>query len=415
LTLIQIFQIVHSFPPSEICETSLPSTPHKPLPITAWSAVNALGTTREQISDALREGRTGLARCPVELPFETMSGAVDQPLPSLPSGYRDYECRQAKLALGAFDGLVPAVQQAKRRWGADRVGLLLATSTGGISETENALQVKRESGAFPESFLMERQHNFYAYCQLLKSISGVRGPSHIISTACSSSTKVFAAARRFIEADVIDAAIVGGIDSLCLTTLCGFHCLGILSNERSRPFSGERKGLSIGEGGALLMIEREGDAAVHLLGCAESSDAHHMSSPHPEGLGAVLAMRGALEQSGLEPGDIDHINAHGTGTKHNDASEAGAIEKVFGDTVPVVSTKGYTGHMLGAAGATEAAFACIALEEQWIPGSVGAEPVDPAISMQVNLHTAEMELRYVLSNSFGFGGSNASVVFGVAQ
>jgi 3-oxoacyl-[acyl-carrier-protein] synthase-1 len=395
-------------------EIPLTTSIQSPLPITAWSAVNALGTTRQEIRNGLRDARTGLAPCPIELTFETMAGAVVSDLPAPPQSHRDFDCRQARLALAAYEGIRSSVERASSKWGAERVGLLLATSTGGISETEKALQAMRERGAFPDDFVMEKQHNFYAFVELLKAVSGLQGPAQVISTACSSSTKVFAAARRYIEAGVIDAAVVGGIDSLCLTTLCGFGCLGILSDQASRPFSAERKGLSIGEGGALLLLEKEGDAPAFLHGVAETCDAHHMSSPHPEGLGAILAMRGALAASGLETSDIDHINAHGTGTQHNDASEAKAITDVFGAEVPVVSTKGYTGHMLGAAGASEAAFACLALEEGWIPASVGAAPVDPSMTLRINLETKEMPLRYVLSNSFGFGGSNASAVFGRA-
>ncbi|MCP4446863.1 MAG: beta-ketoacyl-ACP synthase [Myxococcales bacterium] len=383
-----------------------------PLAITGWSAVNALGTSRAAISESLYGGASGLRSCPLELPFTTFCGTVGDEMPPLPSKYQDYECRQARLALGIYQGVSSAVDTALKKWGNARVALILATSTGGIAETETALQVHRRKGHFPAHFQMERQHNFYAHCRFLKMTSGIGGPSFVISTACSSSTKVFASARRMIAADVVDAVLVGGIDSLCLTTLHGFHSLGILSDQRCKPFSGERKGLSIGEGGALLLLEREGESAVSLLGCAETSDAHHMSSPHPEGLGAILAMKQALEESGLSPQEIGHINAHGTGTLHNDASEARAVAEVFGRHVPVVSTKGYTGHMLGAAGATEAVFACMALEDQRIPKSLGADPVDEAIEMQVNQKQQERVLKTVASNSFGFGGSNACAVFG---
>lgn len=383
------------------------------LAITGWSAVNALGSSRASIADALYAGRSGLGSCPIDLPFTTWNGVVRDEMPTLPAKYASYQCRQASLALGTYEGVSAAVSKALQKWGSGRVALLLATSTGGIEETEKALQVHRQKGHFPAEFKMDRQHNFYAYCHLLKEISGIAGPAFVISTACSSSTKVFASARRMIDADLVDAVLVGGIDSLCLTTLHGFHSLGILSDERCKPFSGERKGLSIGEGGALLLLEKEGESAISFLACAETSDAHHMSSPHPEGRGAIMAMQQALGEAGLTPQDVDHINAHGTGTLHNDASEARAIAQVFGNSLPVVSTKGYTGHMLGAAGATEAVFACMALEDQRIPKSLGADPVDAEIAMQVNQEMQSRSIKTVASNSFGFGGSNACAIFGV--
>ena len=172
--------------------------------------------------------------------------------------------------------------------------------------------------------------------------------------------------------------------------------------------------MNIGEGGALLLVEREGDAKALLLGVGESSDAHHMSSPHPEGLGARMAMESALDQAGIASSEIDYINAHGTGTQLNDAAEAQAIAAVFGNEVPVSSTKGFTGHMLGAAGATELVFTILAIENGWLPANLGAEPVDPSIPIRINVRRTDRSCRTAMSTSFGFGGSNVAVIIGAA-
>jgi 3-oxoacyl-[acyl-carrier-protein] synthase-1 len=238
-----------------------------------------------------------------------------------------------------------------------------------------------------------------------------------ISTACSSSAKVFAAAARQIELGLIDAAIVGGVDTLCLTTLYGFASLQLTSPSPCRPYDATRDGISIGEGAAFALLERAADPApgsVLLLGAGESSDAYHMSSPHPEGLGARLAMDAALQSAGLAPADIDYINLHGTATPANDAAEGKAVAALFGSRVPCASTKGATGHTLGAAGAIEAVICALALTDSLLPGSPGTTAPDPSIPVNYLLASRDAPVRRVLSNSFGFGGSNCSLIFGVA-
>ena len=210
--------------------------------------------------------------------------------------------------------------------------------------------------------------------------------------------------------------VAGGADARCLMTLRGFNSLGIMNPGACTPFGADRQGMNIGEGGAFVLIEREPAAGqtdpVYLLGCGESLDAYHMTSPHPDGVGAQAAMREALAQAGLAPADVDHINAHGTGTAQNDAAESKAIEAVFGCDVPVTSTKGYTGHLLGACASTEAVFSILAVQEGWIPASLGADPRDPDIGIHIPTTRLHRDVRYVLSNAFAFGGNNASVLFG---
>ena len=250
----------------------------------------------------------------------------------------------------------------------------------------------------------------------MRELLGVRGPAFAISTACSSSAKAFAAADRLIAAGLADAAVVGGVDSLCLTTLYGFASLELTSPEPCRPGDAARQGLSIGEAAAFALLE-PGDAtnaAVVLSGWGEASDAHHMSAPHPEGRGSRAAMQGALARAGLAPGDIDYINLHGTATPANDVAEGLAVSGVFGTAlgagVPCSSTKGITGHTLGAAGALEAVVCALALEHGLLPPSVGTRTPDPAIPVDLIMLPRTASLRHVLSNSFGFGGSNASLL-----
>ncbi len=263
----------------------------------------------------------------------------------------------------------------------------------------------------PESFSYATTLNNFSAPALVAHAVGATGPTLAISTACSSSAKVFATAARLMRAGWIDAAIVGGVDSLCLTTLCGFSALELLSPEPCRPFDRARRGISIGEGAGFALLEAHAEAPAYLLGAGESSDAHHMSTPHPEGLGARLAMGGALASAGLEAGAVDYINLHGTATRSNDPAEGRAVAAVFGDTASS-STKGWFGHLLGAAGIVESIVALLALEHKFLPGTLNTTDVDPDCPNAVLLGNEERTIDAALSNSFGFGGSNCSVVFG---
>lgn len=384
-------------------------------PVTAYSTCNALGASTMEVVTALEHGRSGLARSTFDLPFLTFSGAIAERLPAVPEALVRYDTRLLRMVCSAYDQISRKVEEAVSRYGGGRVAVILGTSTGGIEGTEGAHRCLKSEGRVPGRFDFEHQHPFHLSTEALALLAGIDGPRYVVSTACSAGGKTLAAARRLIEAGVVDAALTGAVDSLCQTTLRGFHSLSILSDEPCRPFSQQHGGISIGEGAGLLLVERDGQSDIELLGVGESSDAYHMSSPDPEGRGAMEAMRSALAQAGLSPTDVDHINAHGTGTKHNDLAESRAIHELFGDETPVVSTKGYTGHLLAAGGAVEAVFAIAALERGWIPASLGADPVDEEITININLTKRDHSCRVVMSNSFGFGGSNVSVLLGVAS
>lgn len=343
-----------------------------------------------------------------------IDGLEDAPVPERLAAF---DCRNNRLAqLGLRqDDFEQAVGRARDQYGAHRIAVLVGTSTSGIHETELAYRERDPgSGSLPSWFRYRETHNVFSVADYVQRHLDLHGPAIAISTACSSSAKVFASAHRLIECGFADAAVVGGVDSLCLTTLYGFGSLELLSREPCRPCDAARDGISIGEAAGFALLERpeHGVGEVALLGYGESSDAHHMSSPHPEGEGAYIAMREALERAGLAPRDVDYVNMHGTGTPANDRSEDLALHRLFGSSVGCSSTKGWTGHTLGAAGITEAVISALCLQHGYVPGSLGVRDIDPALKSRIVVSPEMRELRYVLSNSFGFGGSNCSLLFG---
>jgi 3-oxoacyl-[acyl-carrier-protein] synthase-1 len=372
---------------------------------------------------ALRNGTSGLRPHRIEgLGTDTWIGEVpglDDT--ALPDPMRGFDCRNNRLARRglAADGFEDAVRSRIAHHGVRRVGVVLGTSTSGILSTELAYRQRApEGGPLPAGLNYPGSHSTYSLADFVRTWLGIEGPAYVVSTACSSSAKAYAAAARLIHAGLIDAALVGGVDSLCFTTLHGFASLELTSPEPCRPYDAARSGISIGEAAAFGLLERATGSldadAVLLLGCGESSDAYHMSSPHPEGLGAQLAMEGALAQAGLSPADIDYINLHGTATLNNDSAEGYAVASLFGTRVAASSTKGITGHTLGAAGALEISISAMALADGLLPGSVHTLNLDPTVPIDYVLASRSAPLRRVMSNSFGFGGSNCSVIIGRA-
>jgi 3-oxoacyl-[acyl-carrier-protein] synthase-1 len=371
---------------------------------------------------ALRGKRSGLAPCH----FDT--ARIDTYVGSVPGldDFRvrpdlgEYDCRNNRLAQLCLeqDGFALEIAAARDRYGAGRIGLYLGTSTSGLHATELAYRRRDPTtGALPADYRYAETQNAYSLGEFVRRYLGLTGPGFVVSSACSSSAKVLGNAARMIAAGICDAAVVGGVDSLCLMTLYGFHSLGLTSTGPCRPYDVDRDGISIGEGGGFALLERADrvePGAILLLGVGESSDAYHMSTPHPEGLGARIAMQQALDSAGLEPSDIDYINLHGTATKSNDASEDKAVFEVFGGRTPCSSTKGATGHLLGAAGITEAIVCILAIEHGLVPGSANTRSIDPALKSNYLLDGRNEKVTHALTNSFGFGGSNCSLVLGAA-
>ena len=393
------------------------------LALTSFTATSAIGRGLDATLASLRAQRSGLAPCRFEsVALETCVGevaGVDEV--RLPRELSEFDCRNNRLAWLAMaqDGFTAAVAQCVARHGAHRIGVFLGTSTSGILETEIAYRHRDpKSGALPEGFHYRGAHNTFSLAAFTQRALDLTGPAVVISCACSSSAKVFASARRAIEAGLIDAAVVGGVDSLCLTTLYGFHALQLVARTPCRPFDVARDGISIGEAAAFALLGRpENDfdsTGVLLLGTGESSDAYHMSSPPPDGRGARAAMLQALAAAGLEPGDIGYINFHGTGTPSNDAAEGLAVASVLGEEVPGSSTKGATGHTLGAAGALEAVICALALRAGLMPGGINTTQVDPTVPVSYLRENRRVPLARVMSNSFGFGGANCSLILALA-
>jgi 3-oxoacyl-[acyl-carrier-protein] synthase-1 len=385
-------------------------TNSQPLRVTAYSVLSALGATREDHLSALSEGRTGLGPAPMPLPFDTAVGEVRTPLPELPAELAVRSTRIARMAAHLVNGLEEPLRLARERYAPDRIGIFLGTSTAGAEMTERAYKTFVEEGAFPVGYDFKKQHTFGAVLHVVAALTGVTGPACMTSTACTSSGKTFASAQRLINAGIIDAAIVGGLDTLCSLTLLGFNALQALDTRICRPFHPERNGINIGEGGAFALVERAGDARMLIAGIGETSDAYHISAPHPEGRGAFDAMGQAMARAGCKPEDVDHVNAHGTGTRLNDSAEAKAILRLMPAEIPVVSTKGFTGHTLGAAAALEFSFAAMAIEEGWIPPSLGADILDPEIHLNVSNERRMGNFKRIISNSFAFGGNNVSLL-----
>jgi 3-oxoacyl-[acyl-carrier-protein] synthase-1 len=395
-----------------------------PLLLKNYTASSCIGIGVAATLASLLEQRSGLEKCAFEtVNIDTHIGEVPGvDAQRVPADLHRFDCRNNRLAELALnqDGFYDAVQRAAQRWGRRRVGVLLGTSTAGILQTELAYRERDPvSGALPLGFEYGGTHNSFSVVDYIRRRCRLEGPAVAVSCACASSAKVFSSARRMIEAGLIDAALVGGVDSLCLTTLYGFHSLQLSSPTPCRPFDVARDGISIGEAAAFALLERLPDAmsgdSVLLLGTGESSDAYHMSAPHPEGLGARRAMLAALTAAQLCPGDIDYINLHGTGTPSNDRSESQAVTGVFGPTTPCSSTKGATGHTLGAAGALEAVISALAIEHDLMPGGVRSTKIDPTLTAHYIRDNRRTRVSRVLSNSFGFGGTNCSLIFGRAD
>jgi len=399
-----------------------------PLWLSHFTATSSIGRGLDQTLAALRQRRTGLAPCTFDtVDLATFTGevaGVDEV--RIPAHLAEFDCRNNRLALLGLmqDGFAEAVHAAIKRYGAQRIGVFLGTSTSGILQTELAYRRRdHATQALPVDFIYGATHNTFSVADFTRRYFGLTGPALVVSSACSSSAKVFSSARRMMAAGLIDAAVVGGVDSLCLTTLYGFNSLGLLSEQVCRPYDAQRNGLSIGEAAAFALLEsvpehpREnlGNDAVLLLGIGESSDAYHMSSPHPDGLGARMAMQDALKMSGLQASEIDYINLHGTATQNNDAVEGKVVSALFGPATPCSSTKGVTGHTLGAAGGLEAVICALSLQHGLLPAGLNTQNLDPALDLDYLLDNREQPVAHILSNSFGFGGTNCSLIFGRAE
>jgi 3-oxoacyl-[acyl-carrier-protein] synthase-1 len=377
-----------------------------------------IGQTHGEIAQRLFDGESGVVSTQSYSPGRTLPlGIVDVVLPSvdhLPPASRS---RNNQLALAALAQIRPSVDEAIARYSKDRVGVIIGTSTSGIAESEAALLQHAKAGALPSHYHYSQQE-LGSPATVLASTLGITGPAYVHSAACASSAKALASAARLIRMGVCDAMLVGGVDSLCAFTVAGFASLDSVSEQRCNPLSANRNGINIGEGAALFLMTRE-PATVALHGWGESSDGHHMSAPDPSGAGAGLAISSALKRAGISAAQLDYVNLHGTATVQNDAMESRVIHELCGSQVAVSSTKPFTGHTLGAAGAIEAALCWLAMQDENADGKFPPHLWDnvpdatlPALQIAKRGSKLGRHLRWTLSNSFAFGGSNAALIFG---
>ena len=389
----------------------------QPLPITAYTATCAAASGREAIARAVASRTGGLRANDFGTdPLPCYIGRVDEvERTALPPELAVWDARNHRLAWIALnsDGFIDRAREAIARCGADRVALVMGTSTSSIEETERAYRHLTPEGHLPPDQRRPQVHQTHSITAFVQAALGIDGPALTIATACSSSAKVFASAARLIASGFVDAAVVGGADSLCGSVLYGFNALELVSRERCMPFDANRTGLSLGEAAGFALLERTSrDRTVpHLAGYGESADAHHMSAPHPQGLGAELALKDALARAGLSPLEVDYINLHGTASKQNDEVEAALVARTFPAETLASSTKGWTGHTLGAAGIVEAVMTLIAMERSLVPGTLNSSHLDPACGPQILLDNVQRDVRVGLSNSFGFGGNNCCLAF----
>jgi 3-oxoacyl-[acyl-carrier-protein] synthase-1 len=389
------------------------------LAITRYTATSATGAGLAALRHSLAARISGLrkndfAGCDLETWIGRVASVENV---ALPEHLAQHISRNNQLAwLGLVqDDFLSDVASLADRIGAQRIGVIMGTSTSSIGRTEEAYRRLDESGQIREEYRQPTVHNLHSPGAFVAAATGLKGPSITISTACSSSAKVFATASRWIQHGLVDAALVGGVDSLCLSILYGFNSLELISAQPCRPFDRDRDGINIGEASGYALVTRDdlgGDAAIALLGYGESSDAHHMSHPHPEGKGAILAMARALQRAGVSATSIDYVNLHGTASKANDRVETYALAEHFTNSTAVSSTKGWTGHTLGAAGILEAVIAMDTFYTGLVPGTLNRETDDPEFRFPVLRDNVERQVDLAMSNSFGFGGNNASLVFG---
>lgn len=379
--------------------------------------VCALGSGSEEVAAALfaKDAPQGVAistRYAGGAPLAL--GEVQAALPPLDDMPLPLRSRNNALLRCALNQIRPAIDAAITRYGAERMAVIIGTSTSGIAEAEQAMPTRLAQEAWPENFQYAQQE-MGAPARFVARDSGACGPAWTVSTACSSSAKALASAARLLRAGIVDAVIAGGGDSLCSFTIGGFSALESVSAVRCNPFSHNRCGINIGEGAALFLLTREA-GPVQLAGWGESADAHHISAPEPQGVGAITAINQALQRAGINAQEVGYVNLHGTATPQNDAMESRAVAATLGGQVPASSTKPLTGHTLGAAGAIEAGLCWLtlaknpnnALPPHWWDGE--SDPDLPALALVVPGQRAVSPLRYVLSSSFAFGGSNAALL-----
>jgi 3-oxoacyl-[acyl-carrier-protein] synthase I len=390
-----------------------------PVGIRAFTLASACGVGIDALRSALAEDRSALRENDfADALLPCFVGRVDAlESASLPPALARWQCRATRLAwLGLqADGFAAQVAAVRARCGASRIALVLGTSAATIAVSEQAYRTLDASGAFPTALRDPQLNTPHALALFVQEALALEGPALTVSTACSSSAQAFAVAQRWLQLGVADAVVVGGVDALCASLLYGFSALGLVSGQPCRPFDAARSGISVGEAAGFALLER-GPAAQQLVGHGASNDAHHMSSPHPQGLGAQAALDDALARAGIDAAQVGYCNLHGTASALNDEVEAALVSRSYAPTLHASATKGLTGHTMGAAGIVEAVICLLALRDALLSGSAPTAAADPAMgdgfAQRFAPRARRQRIDFAASHSFGFGGNNAVLVFG---
>ncbi len=379
--------------------------------------ISPLGEGLEETARALREGRDGVT--PMER-FD-VSRCRSKTAGQIPRLWQEPERREERRLHPASRMLMAATREALAGDPDFRPALMvIGTTSGGMSYGESfyRAQVERRRPVGRGAWLA----NYSPQKPVLDAqrAGGFSAPMQIIANACASGTNAIGHAFALVRSGQCDQVLCGGYDAICELVYDGFDSLQAATPEKIRPFDRDRTGLVLGEGAAVLTLEdwesarkRRAPILGEVTGYGISTDNYHLTQPHPSGIGPRQAMQRALASAGREAQEIDYINAHGTATPFNDATEALAIAEIFGDRVPVSSTKSMMGHALGAAGAIEAVFTMVALREGFLPPNINFQTADPGATVQIVAKSRPAKLRRALSNSFGFGGTNASLLLEV--
>ena len=385
-----------------------------------YDSCSAAGLNVTALRESLRQHKSGLIKN--NLPhsdLNTWIGRVEQ-LDHVNDLGQWQSRNNALAALGLEQGTLRQTLSAlSSQYGAARIGIVMGSSTSSIDRTETAYTQLDEAGQLTSEFRQPLVHNPHAPSLFVSHYTGLKGPSLTINTACSSSAKVFATGARWLEYGIVDAVLVGGVDTLCLSVLHGFNSLQLLSANPCKPFDHHRDGINLGEASGFAILQRAGEntnnSGIRLTGYGESSDAYHMSHPHPEGLGAKMSMTQALKRAGLPADAIDYINLHGTSSRANDLIEGRLVSELFPKTTLCSSTKAWMGHTLGAAGITEAIITMDTLKTHVVPGSMNLDTLDEALDFSIHADDQQKVCQHVMTNSFGFGGNNCTLLFSRAE
>lgn len=408
--------VVTAAPPSHLQPAPIPAAS-----VHAYTATCAHGQGLDALVHDLVLNRSALrhndlADCPLDCAIGRVDGLEALPWPAAWQAWDSRATRLAWLGLQG-DAFIDAVAVARQQHGAARVGLVLGTSASTIAVSEAAYRQLDDQGRFPAPLRHPALNNPHAVTAFVQQVLALEGPALTVSTACSSSAKALAVAERWLRVGVADAVVVAGVDALGGSLLHGFHALQVLSREPCRPFDASRGGVSIGEAAAFVLLARDA-TALRLRGHGESNDAHHMSAPHPQGMGAERALDDALARAGLDAAAVDFVNLHGTGSAANDAVEAALATRRYAATVHACATKGLSGHTMGAAGLLEAVICLLALQRGVLAGSAPTQTPDPALgdgfACRWQALPARRRIATAVSHSFGFGGNNCVLVFGTS-